>query len=60
MDKGHYKKYKKTGVCYYCDYCSCRKGHPCKVYKRIVKDKFYNSRKKYLLKKEILTCQIAT
>lgn len=31
-----YKK-KTTMECNYCDYCTCRKGHKCKWYKRWVK-----------------------
>lgn len=31
-----YKK-KTTAECHYCDYCTCRKGHKCKWYKRWAK-----------------------
>lgn len=37
-----YKK-QTTAECRYCDYCTCRKGHKCKWYKRWVK-KFTNKK----------------
>lgn len=36
---GKFSDYKKstTHWCNYCDYCICRKGHPCTQYKKYVK-----------------------
>lgn len=42
--RGNYKK-RTTAECHYCDYLTCRKGHKCSWYKRLVK-KFKTKRRK--------------
>lgn len=53
MMKSLYKKTTKPKPCYYCDYCTCRKGHKCHVYKATVKDKDCNSKNRSRFYKEL-------
>lgn len=35
--KGNSYKKNTFSICHYCDYCTCRKGHKCSWYKKMVK-----------------------
>lgn len=54
MKRSSYKK-KSSGICNYCDYLVCGKGHRCKWYKKMAKN--FKKGKKNLVIKGMILCQ---